>query len=134
MQPENPDLSHIEGTECPDENILEHIEKDFTDFMYKDVDPELVDPERFQIMRCYGTYDGCVPIMFSGFLEHCALWDSEIAGSVIHYGDGNYIRVWKNGDFLPIDEAYTQGWLTAEQIKTIAEIHNNGKYLNLEID
>ena len=134
IQPENPDLSHIEGTECPDEKILEHIEKDFTDFMYKDVDPELVDHDRFQMMHCYGTYDGCVPAMFSGFVVTQAHRQVEIAGSVIRYGDSNSIYVWKDGDFVLIEDAYAQGWLTAEQIATIADIHNNGKFLRLEID
>ena len=134
MQPESPDLSHIEGTECPDEKILEHIEKDFTDFMYKDVDPELVDHDRFQMMRCYGTYDGCVPAMFSGFVVTHAHRQVEIAGSVIRYGDSNSIYVWKDGNFILIEDAYAQGWLTAEQIATIADIHNNGKFLRLEID
>lgn len=127
FQPENPDLSHIEGTECPDEKILEHIEKDFADYLSV---TSKYDPERdgmTRIERCYGTYDGCVAIMFS-MPEFAVLRNVEIAGSVFHYGGSNSIYVWKAGEFSLIEEAYAKGLVTAEQIAIIADIHNNRNY------
>ena len=127
MGPENPDLSHIEGTECPDEKILEHIEKDFADYLAV---TSKYDPKKdglIPIEYCYGTYNDCVPVMFS-LPSTGALREVEVAGSIICYRSGASIYVWNDGKFFLIEEAYERGLLTKEHVAKIAYIHNNIRY------
>ena len=73
---------------------------------------------------CYGIFDGCIPVTF--YLS--AAFDSHeitVAGCTFHFQSSNFFFVWRNGQFCFIEEAYERGWLTAEQVAEIADIHNN---------
>jgi hypothetical protein len=54
----------------------------------------------------------------------------EIDGITLVYGSTNHITVWRNGAFYSLGEAYSQGYLTREQIATIADVHNGGTYVS----
>ena len=86
-----------------------------------------------KVKNYYGIFNGCVPVMFS-VPETGALRDDCIAGNVIHYIGSNSIVAWCDGDFLTLTEAYEQGMLTEEHISSIADIHNNKKYLSTVTD
>ena len=75
------------------------------------------------IAYCYGIYHGCVAVMFDGPATEL-IWTEEIAGVSIRHGTGHYIWVWKNGSFVELKEAYSQGLLTKEDIETIANKHH----------
>ena len=79
------------------------------------------------IESCYGIYNGCVPVMFSQ-IAFTVITDVQVEGINFHYRSSNTIKVWKDGTFYSIQEAYDQGFLTKEQIQTIADMHNNGQY------
>jgi hypothetical protein len=54
------------------------------------------------------------------------LWDETIGDTVIHYRDGNRIvALCPNNKFYTLTEAFENGYLTAEDIAAIAEMHNN---------
>jgi len=49
-----------------------------------------------------------------------------VADIVFYYSDSNRIRVWYNGDFYSLQEAYEQTLLSYEDLQAIAEIKNSG--------
>ena len=81
----------------------------------------------------YGIYNGCVPMhichkemMFPAALGH------EIIGNTIfiYSSFANPIKVWKEGQFYLLTAAYNQGFLTQDDIKSIADNYANkvGEY------
>jgi hypothetical protein len=55
----------------------------------------------------------------------------EVAGYEFHYDDMNFIKVWKNGRFYTLTEAYEQDILTTEDISVLSEIQNQRKWVYL---
>ena len=78
--------------------------------------------------KCYGFYNGCVPMLFEGYALSYAgvITREEIAGIIFEYGSSNTIQVWKDGKIYTLQEAYDQGFLSKQDIKTIAK----ERYLN----
>ena len=100
----------LDDMDYPDEKRLEDIEKQYQ----AEVNDEM------HIAHCFGVYNGCVLIMFEG-----GFWPSmgttlEIEDFKFYFPTPNVMQVWRAGDFLPLDEAYNEGWLTHENI---ADIH-----------
>ena len=52
----------------------------------------------------------------------------EVAGFTVTYGSTRTIEVWKDGEICTLKEAYTNGLLKKNDIKRIAEIHENREY------
>ena len=113
------------------EEMKERILEDFAAFDHGDE----YDPSYhgiFQIERYYGSYDGAVAVMLRG-----SAWDyleieyvETVAGITIRCDYGNSVRIWKDGSFYTIQEAYDQGILTAEQVAEIA----NYRYVKYPTD
>ena len=108
----------------PSESQLAQIAEDFFNYFYADAPNPPEKNDHISVDRCYGIYDGSVPVMFS-LISVSISEDVEIGGSKFHYSSGNRIYVWKNGDIFTLQEAYDQDLLTKEHLQTIAEIHNN---------
>lgn len=78
---------------------------------------------------CYyfGIYHGCIPVYFDGAATDMA-WTETVAGVSFKYPDGNLLRVWENGRFMRLEEAYSEGLLSKEDLETIAYEYHNWKY------
>ena len=50
-------------------------------------------------------------------------WGETIDGTTIYYSDGNRITVLYEGEFYTLTDAYENGYITAEELKDIAQKH-----------
>lgn len=113
--------SFIENAKySPFQRTIKQIEKD-----YKKKTGDSV-----QVMHYYGNFDGCIPVRFS-YYSFDLYSEENIGGITFYYESTDRITVWKNGNFYSVEEAYNTGMLSYEQLKNIADIHNNGKYRDL---
>ena len=111
--------------EQPDEALLEQVKKDYNYHhckLLEDYDPQA----SVTVDKCYGVYNGCVAVMLTadGISYHCAEWDGHVANVTFHYWDGRSIEIWKDGKIYTLQEAYDQSFLSKQDIKTIAKLHN----------
>ena len=108
------DLSQIKERDislsAPDKKQLEDIERQYQ----AEVNDEM------HIAHCFGVYNGCVLIMFEGGFWPDMGTTLEIEDFKFYFPTPNVMQAWRAGDFLPLDEAYNEGWLTHENI---ADIH-----------
>ncbi len=113
------------------EKLKKQIVEDFATYWYGD---NYVPMEHgiFRIERYYGSYDGAVAVMLRGSkMEYTSSdYTETVAGSIIRCNYGNSVRVWKEGSFYTMQEAYDQGILTAEQVAEIA----NYRYVKYPTD
>ena len=93
----------------------------------------------FTITQYYGTYGNCVAVMmidnYSDFMT-VELTDT-VAGVNFYYPYVNLIKIWRGikqadenesvGAFYTLQEAYENGWLTQDDIMSIAYYHNGGR-------
>ena len=81
------------------------------------------------VQHYYGEFaSGAIVAMLniSGYNYGATEWEEEVGGSVISYKDGNRIvALCPNNKFYTLTEAFDEGYLTAEDIAAIAEMHNN---------
>ena len=112
----------------PNETLLARIENDYGKYLEKTYGKSNKYPP---VVLCYGIYNGCVPVMFSQ-MSLDVMTDIEVVGIIFHYGSTNEIKVWKDGNFYSVQEAYDQGLLTREQVQTLADVHNNKEYKWIE--
>ena len=108
------------------EKAIERIERDY-------ILHEIKQQKRLDVYvpmeRYYGVYGDCVPVMFSHNAPAVMTYE-EIDGITLVYGSTIHITVWRNGAFYSLGEAYSQGYLTREQIVAIADVHNGGTYVS----
>ena len=69
----------------------------------------------------YGTFDDCVVWVMQGQTE--AIVDFELAGSRFYNRNGISFFVCRNGELIMLEEAYAQGFISAEDIAIVAERH-----------
>ena len=115
------------------------------DYIYDIVDDQYLDKEvekeieqdferqygyALQYDKYYGTYGDCVVIFVEG--DAAVIKKITVADSVFEYNYAWEIYVWKNGEFATIEKAYSMGWLSLDDIHTIAYKHaqnaNNEQY------
>ena len=78
------------------------------------------------VRHYYGEFaSGAIVAMLDVFPYTDLLWQEKIGDTVIQYYDGNRITVLYENVFYTLTEAYENGYLTAEDIAAIAEMHNN---------
>ena len=79
------------------------------------------------VRHYYGEFaSGAIVAMLDTSAYTDALWDEMIGDTVIHYRDGNRIvALCPNNKFYTLTEAFGEGYLTAEDIAAIAEMHNH---------
>ncbi|MBQ4274410.1 MAG: hypothetical protein IJB94_05515 [Clostridia bacterium] len=79
------------------------------------------------VRHYYGEFaSGAIVAMLDTSAYTDALWDETIGDTVIHYRDGNRIvALCPNNKFYTLTEAFENGYLTAEDIAAIAEMHNH---------
>ena len=71
--------------------------------------------------RYYGTYGEAVAIFSPGITD--AIWEINVAGESLMWHSGFSISVYKEGKFCSLEEAYENGILTQENVKSIADYH-----------
>lgn len=72
----------------------------------------------------YGTHKDCVAFFYQQDYSYPYQHHSiEVAGSYFSYENDAQIYVYRDGEFLKLDEAYEQGWLNKRQIRSIAQYH-----------
>ena len=101
--------------------------------------------EGFTITEYCGTYGDCVAVMMEDeyTLTSGVIWRDTIAGVNISYYSGRSIKIWVRiklteetksvGSIYTVQEAYDNGWLTQEDLLSIAYYHNGGRFHNEEI-
>jgi hypothetical protein len=108
------------------EKAIERIERDY--FLHEVKQYKRLDVYA-PMVQYYGVYGDCVPVMFSHNAPAVMTYE-EIDGITLVYGSTIHITVWRNGAFYSLGEAYSQGYLTREQIVAIADVHNGGTYVS----
>ncbi len=112
--------------EMPSEALLEQVKEDYYLFLYQSLDG--YDSEKsVKVNCCYGVYNDCVAVIISELDEQFPQWEvyEEVAGVTFRYGVGNKIKIWRNGSFYSLQEAYDQEFITEKDLRVIAEVHNN---------
>ena len=71
--------------------------------------------------RYYGTFDDCVVWVMQGQTE--AIVDFELAGSRFYNRNGISFFVCRNGELIMLEEAYEQGFISAEDIAIVSKRH-----------
>lgn len=86
-----------------------------------------LDARYVHIRHYYGEFaSGAIVAMLDTGAYTDAIWEETIGDTVIHYSDGNHIvALCPNNKFYTLTEAFENGYLTAEDIAAIAEMHNN---------
>ena len=117
-------VSCNQAVKMPSDKTLRQIELDYGRLITR----EEYDPAvhgKISVLKCYGVYNGCVPVFLSG------PWDTTdiskpvtVADVVFHYSTATQITVWKDGSFYSLQEAYDEELLTKDNLQTIADIHN----------
>lgn len=117
-------------TSAPSQDLINRIIDDY-DATYFDPAYSYDKTRKSILWNYYGSCNGNVAVMIYGKDEGYthALWDDHVAGSVIHYHDGNQILIWNDGEFYWLNAAYEKGILSKGEIALIAEINNNGSYI-----
>lgn len=86
-----------------------------------------LDARYVYVRQYYGEFaSGAIVAMLDSCDYTDVVWQEEIGDTVIHYSDGNRIvALCPNNKFYTLTEAFENGYLTAEDIAAIAEMHNN---------
>ena len=86
-----------------------------------------LDARYVHVRHYYGEFaSGAIVAMLDTGAYTDAIWEETIGDTVIHYSDGNRIvALCPNNKFYTLTEAFENGYLTAEDIAAIAEMHNN---------
>jgi len=78
--------------------------------------------DNVRIEKYYGTYSCSVVVLMGGFFAIDYGWSVIIAGTLISNPDARQLEVWRGGRFYQLEEAYNRGFLTQEDIRSIAYI------------
>ena len=78
-------------------------------------------------LTCYGTYGDCVvlSIFDPGLMYHAAIFDENIGGVMFYAVSAYDSRVWHNGTFCLLKEAYAKGWISKADLQKAAYYFNN---------
>ena len=119
-----------------DTDLERQIRQDYLDVLHSSDIPFERDKtiDDVSVVAYYGNYNGSVPVMMRVYgrgyigVDRCrVIADIEFAVS------GNFITVWKDGQFYSLEEAYNLGFLTQEDLRDIADLHNGPNNPNLYI-
>jgi len=114
----------------PSERLLRRIEEDYGK---AHVDPSYrSDGDDVSVKVCYGVYNETVVITYACRCCYNPGWSRqyEIGGEVFIAGSREMPVAWRNGEILPLGDAYDQGWLNASDIRSLANKYND--YWNVD--
>ncbi|MBE6586856.1 MAG: hypothetical protein E7647_00410 [Ruminococcaceae bacterium] len=109
--------------------LEDQLVSDYIDFLSKKNNADY-NLSIFTICRYYGNIDGMVAFCFTGSMPDWIKDTDDIIGGVIfhHMSEYHPIQIRKDGCFYYLSDAYEMGVISVEQLRTLALIHNNGKY------
>lgn len=114
-------LFNVAGTGEYYQLVGKNLEELICEYSYRMHDPRA---DYVSIRKYYGRFaSGALVAMIDSGDYPCVEWEETIGSTIITYGDGNRILVLYNGEFYTLPEAYTAGYLTAEDLDTIAKLH-----------
>ena len=102
-----------------DSETLLQIKQDYV----KSTDGILADDVK--VLEYCGTYDGCIVMMLShkqAFYSDVIV-KTRVAGIAFQYSNANQLRVWKNGTFYTLEQAYEEGLLSRSNIRSVRNCH-----------
>lgn len=110
------------------EELYKEIKQDYIDKYYYYLGDN-ADPEQIKIAKFVCNINGTIIAKFYDMFDYegCfydLLWKETIDGIDIWSKDTNIYRVWSNGKFYKLQEAYEKNVLTKENLTTISEITN----------
>ena len=121
------DITKIENGEIPEYPSEELISRITDDFFGDNLD------ENHFLAYYYGNYGGAVPVKFEQHIYLMACMEYYVAGYC--FSDTycyDYIRVWKDGKFYNLQEAYEYGVLTEEDIGNIWWLSVTNNYVHVK--
>ena len=78
----------------------------------------------------YGTHKDCVAFLYRKFSWPSVSHRFEVAGYEFAYAHYFEIIVYRDGEYIDLSEAYQRGWLSQQQIKSIAHYHQTNPTIN----
>ena len=114
-------LFNVAGTGEYYQLVGKNLEELICEYSYRMHDPRA---EYVSIRKYYGRFaSGALVVMIDSGDYPCVVWEETVGSTVITYGDGNRILVLYGSEFYTLPEAYAAGYLTAEDLDTIAKLH-----------
>ena len=108
--------------ETPSDELIHQIEVDYDVYYNRKPDSDPV-----YVKYYYGTYNGAVAVKIHGPFSYSDVeMFEEVAGSVFYYPYTNFIKIWKDGEFFSVNEAYEKGYLTKNDVAVIARSYTSG--------
>ena len=108
---------------CEGVNVLpSKLQKEVEVVWWEERNCELNWTKKRNDLRYYGNYDGTV-VIYTDMNELSVSYEIEIGG--VKIGDGNFnLYAYRDGELVPLtDDVYTKGWVTEENLQTIAAYH-----------
>ncbi len=80
-------------------------------------------------LRTYGLFDGAaVTYVDCSLFAYPGIETEIVVGEyVFMYGSSQQLEVYKDGEFLDLDDAYTQGWISDESLARVYDLFTNGR-------
>ena len=113
--------------EMPSQELQERFVNEY--IAYQKYEPDTHPP--FKMVSWYGSYGDIHFLMIEDGDYHDAEWIDRVADYSFEYSYGNQIKVWVEGQFLNVDDAYVKKFITKDMVANISDIHNNSKYLSM---
>lgn len=120
---------------CAPKGYFDIEEEVKRDYLYRFVSDEDATIDDVKFSHFYGMYDECLVanINYKGHAGMQIYYERKIEGMVFEIPSPSYdIQVWKKNKFYDLEEAYEDGTLTLEDIKTIHSLHLVFKEKNYE--
>jgi len=108
-----------------DTDLGRQIRRDYLDGLHSSGIQSLLDLtiDDVSITSYYGNYNGSVPVMITAWgFGYPAVMTYIVVADVEFVFGGNIITVWKEGQFYSLEEAYNLGFLTQEDLRSIADL------------
>lgn len=110
------------------QELYDEIKRDYIDKYYYYLGDH-VDPEQIKIAEFVCNINGIIIAKFYDMFDYESrfydlLWKETIDGIDIWSKDTNIYRVWNNGEFYKLQEAYEKNVLTKENLITLSKITN----------
>ncbi len=109
----------------PDENTLDPATWQMIQEAYVAAVDPAASPDRARLAEYCGTYGDCTVLMFEGVLFDLQAVRTETVGGIrFHYSDGNTLYAYRDGQILPLKEAYEQGMISRQNVRRARDVHN----------
>jgi hypothetical protein len=100
------------------------IKNKYIEFYYDENDQDYYNkylPDMVKIEACYGIFDDayCLMLDHPKFLYTCAVTEVEVGEYTFVFSDGNTMKVYCNGEFYGLKQAYENGILDDAELESL---------------